>query len=156
MRLVQVRSLLHGQAWFDLTAYRLDPPAGVFMHWSRLIDLPLVILIKAFSLVLAPDLAERAARIVFPLGLQALLYLGMARLAKIVIGPAAILPVLVLTLLSGMEVGQFQPGRIHHSAPQIMLTIFMIGCMAEAVDPKKARQAAIAGVLGRAFSRHRA
>lgn len=147
MRLVQVRSLLHGQAWFDLTAYRLDPPGGVFMHWSRLIDLPLVLLIKAFSLVLSPDLAERAARIVFPLGLQALLYLGMARLAKIVIGPAAILPVLVLTLLSGMEVGQFQPGRIHHSAPQIMLTIFMIGCMADAVDPKKARQAAIAGVL---------
>ncbi|MGA3302568.1 MAG: hypothetical protein ABSC72_04685 [Methylovirgula sp.] len=147
MRLVQVRSLLHGQAWFDLTAYRLDPPAGVFMHWSRLIDLPLVILIKLFSLVLAPDLAERAARIVFPLGLQALLYVGMARLAKIVIGPAAILPVLVLTLLSGMEVGQFQPGRIHHSAPQIMLTIFMIGCMADAVDPKKARLAAIAGVL---------
>src|ERR1039458_7159007 len=42
MRLVQVRSLLAGQPWFDMTSYRLDPPAGVFMHWSRVVDVPLV------------------------------------------------------------------------------------------------------------------
>ncbi|MGB8277027.1 MAG: hypothetical protein WCF20_03710 [Methylovirgula sp.] len=147
MRLVQVRNLLNGQAWFDMTAYRLDPPHGVFMHWSRIVDLPLAVLIKLFSLILPQDLAERATRLAFPLALQALLYLGMARLAKALIGPAAILPALILTLLSGMEVGQFQPGRIHHSAPQIMLTIFMLASLVEAVDPRKARSAAIAGAL---------
>jgi len=40
MRLVEVRDLLGGQSWFDLTQYRLAPPEGVRMHWSRLIDLP--------------------------------------------------------------------------------------------------------------------
>lgn len=147
MRLVQVRALLHGQGWFDLTAYRLDPPTGVFMHWSRLIDLPLAVLIKLFSLVLPGEFAERAARLAFPLILQALLYWGMARIAKALIGPAAVIPVLVLTLLTGMEVGQFQPGRIHHSAPQITLSILMIASFLEALDPEKARRAAIAGVL---------
>ena len=44
MRLVQVRDLLAGQGWFDLTQYRLNPPDGVAMHWSRLIDLPIAIL----------------------------------------------------------------------------------------------------------------
>jgi hypothetical protein len=147
MRLVQLRALLDGQNWFDLTAYRLDPPQGVFMHWSRLIDLPLAVLDKVFRLVLPPDLAERATRLAFPLALQALLYLGMARLAKLLMGPAAVIPTLVLTLLSGMEIGQFQPGRIHHSAPQIMLMIFMIANFVAALDPAKARQAAIAGAL---------
>jgi hypothetical protein len=147
MRFVEVRAFLHGQSWFDLTAYRLDPPSGVFMHWSRLIDLPLAILIKFFSLVLPADLAERTSRIAFPLILQALLYYGMARIAKALIGPAAIIPILVLTLLSGMEVSQFQPGRIHHSAPQIMLSIFMIASFVEALDPSKARRAATAGAL---------
>src|SRR5260370_41349134 len=47
MRLVEVRDLLAGQGWFDLTQYRLNPPDGVVMHWSRLIDLPLALLIRA-------------------------------------------------------------------------------------------------------------
>src|ERR1700694_2453450 len=40
MRLVQFRDLLAGQGWFDLTQYRLSPPDGAAMHWSRLIDPP--------------------------------------------------------------------------------------------------------------------
>jgi len=30
MRAVQVRDLLAGQSWFDMTSWRLDPPNGVF------------------------------------------------------------------------------------------------------------------------------
>ena len=147
MRLVEVRNLLHGQAWFDMTVGRLDPPHGVFMHWSRIVDVPLALLTKFFSLALPTDLAERATRLVFPLALQALLYLGVARAAKALIGPTAVLPAIVLTILSGMEFDQFQPGRIHHSAPQIVLTIFILASMIEAIDPAKAPRAALAGVL---------
>ncbi len=66
LRMVQVRDLLAGQGWFDLTIYRLNPPDGLFNHWSRIVDVPLLLLLKAFGLFLAPDLAERAARLVFP------------------------------------------------------------------------------------------
>ena len=41
MRISQVRALLHGQDWFDLRQYRLNPPYGANIHWSRLVDLPL-------------------------------------------------------------------------------------------------------------------
>ncbi len=48
MRMVQVRDLLAGQSWYDMTQWRLDPPGGVFMHWSRIVDLALIPLLKFF------------------------------------------------------------------------------------------------------------
>lgn len=147
MRLVEVRNLLAGQNWYDMTINRLDPPGGVFMHWSRVVDVPLAVLIKMFSLALAPDLAERAARLAFPLILQALLYLGIARLARVLMSRAAIITAILLTLLSGIVFGQFQPGRIDHHAPQIVLLVFIIGQALAALDPKEARAAAGAGLL---------
>ena len=49
MRLVQVRALLSGQPWYDLTAYRMFLPSGADIHWSRLIDAPLAGLIYTLS-----------------------------------------------------------------------------------------------------------
>ncbi len=147
MQLVQVRELLAGQNWFDMTIGRLDPPHGVFMHWSRVIDLPLALMIKTFALAVPVETAERLTRLLFPLMLQGLLYAAVAWLARVLIGPRAILPALVLTLLSGMVFGEFQPGRIDHSAPQIVLLMFMLASLVEAVDPAHARRAAIAGAL---------
>lgn len=66
MRVVMVRDLMAGQAWHDLVQHRVMPPAGLAMHWSRLIDLPIATLITAFSLVVEPVLAERLARIIMP------------------------------------------------------------------------------------------
>jgi hypothetical protein len=54
MRLIQVRDWLAGQSWFDVTQYRLNPPAGGPMHWSRLVDLP----IAAVILIARPFLTE--------------------------------------------------------------------------------------------------
>ncbi|HMA50771.1 MAG TPA: hypothetical protein VKP60_13520, partial [Magnetospirillaceae bacterium] len=41
MRLQQVRDWMAGQSWFDVTQYRMNPPTGMLMHWSRLLDVPL-------------------------------------------------------------------------------------------------------------------
>jgi hypothetical protein len=147
MQLVEVRNFLAGQNWFDLTVARLDPPYGVFMHWSRFIDAPLALMIKTFELFMPAEAAERATRICFPLLLQGLLYVGVARLARLLAGRAAVLPAIVLTLLSGMIFTQFQIGRINHSASQIVLLIFMLGSFVDALDPAKARRAAFVGIL---------
>src|SRR3546814_4337167 len=40
LRLVEVRDWMAGQNWFDVTQYRINPPTGGAMHWSRLIDVP--------------------------------------------------------------------------------------------------------------------
>src|SRR4029453_8251528 len=48
VRLISVRELLAGAPWFDTTLPRIGAPEPLFSHWSRLIDLPLAGLIRAF------------------------------------------------------------------------------------------------------------
>jgi len=31
-----------GRSWFDVHQYRIAAPEGVPMHWSRLVDIPIV------------------------------------------------------------------------------------------------------------------
>jgi hypothetical protein len=79
--------------------------------------------------------------------LQGLLYAAIAWLARLLIGAQAILPAIALTLLSGMVFGEFQPGRIDHTAPQIVLLMFMLASLVGAINPAHARRAAIGGAL---------
>src|SRR5580692_3389371 len=113
MRLVEVRDWLAGQAWFDLHQYRLDPPEGVPMHWTRVLDAPLALLIKLFALFLQTGEAERLTRIVFPLALHGGLFAAVAGLARRLAGPSAMLPAILILTLTGGVLVQFQPGRIH-------------------------------------------
>ena len=46
MRMVQVLDWTDGQGWSDTVQRRLNPPAGVPMHWSRFADAPLAALIS--------------------------------------------------------------------------------------------------------------
>lgn len=148
MRMVQVRDLLAGQDWFDMTARRLDPGnGGVFMHWSRVVDAPLAALVKAFGFLLAPEQAERAARLVFPLALQGLLYLAAGGAARALLGAKAVAPAIGMVFLGGVMFGQFQPGRIDHHAPQIVLLMAAAGAMLAAMDVNRVRWAIAAGAL---------
>ena len=58
MRLVQFRSWLGGpgllSGWYDMHQARLQPPAGIEMHWSRLIDAGLAVLYGLFRLFTEP------------------------------------------------------------------------------------------------------
>ncbi len=147
MRLVEVRDLLGGQSWFDLHQYRLDPPAGVDMHWTRVVDLPLALLIKAFGLLLPIEAAERLTRILFPLALLFALYLAAISLARRLAGPAAMLPAAMITVLTGAVFAQFEPGRIHHHIAQILLVVLILRATIDAVTTKTAARAALAGAL---------
>src|SRR5258708_7559266 len=37
-RLELVRELIGGRGWYDQAILRLNPPHGLWMHWSRLLD----------------------------------------------------------------------------------------------------------------------
>ena len=147
MRAVQIRDWMAGQAWFDLSAHRFGLPLGVFSHWSRVVDVPVAGLIRIFMSVLPPDLAERAARIAYPLALQIALIAAMGYAARVLAGASAVVPAGLLIVLSGIGSVQFEPGRIHHHSPQIVLLTLMVATTLGALDPARARRAALTGII---------
>ena len=98
MRMMQVRGLLHGQGWFDLRQYRLNPPFGANIHWSRLVDLPIAGLILALRPFLGGAGAERWAVAIAPLLPYLLLLFSLALTARRLIDPRAY-PLALLRLL---------------------------------------------------------
>ena len=119
LRLVQVRDLLGGQGWFDLDQHRIDPLREVPMHWSRLVDLPLALVIGGMTPLIGQGAAEAFALIAVPLLtlLVAMSFPGLAavRLLGRENGGWAVLVAGMLPLL----MHQFQPLRIDHHGWQI-------------------------------------
>ena len=67
LRLVQLRDFLNGQSWFDTTQYRLNAPDGAPVHWSRLVELPLALLVLMFRPLFGHAGAEMIAGTTVPL-----------------------------------------------------------------------------------------
>ena len=119
MRISQVRALLHGQDWYDLRQYKLNPPTGANIHWSRLVDLPLAGLILLFRPLIGGIDAERVAIAVAPLLPYLLLLFGIALTARRLIHPAAYILAFIALFTAGSTNGMFMPTRIDHHGWQL-------------------------------------
>ena len=126
MRLVQVRDLLGGQGWFDLTQQRLGIPFGVDMHWSRLVDAPIAGIIFLASLVLPHSTAEAIALFFWPLALLFVLMCGMAALARQLFGQAGMLTSMAYSAMAVSAIAYFGPGRLDHHNVQMVLLVGML------------------------------
>jgi len=125
MRLVVVQDFLAGQGWFDKIQYRLNTPYGAPIHWSRLVDLPIAGLILIFQPFFG-EFAVTLAAWIWPLILLlALLYLSV-KITVYLVGPAGLLPGLVLPILSAAILVEFAPGRVDHHSVQIILVMALI------------------------------
>ncbi len=143
MRLVQVRDLMAGQDWYDLHQYRVNPPAGTLMHWSRLVDLPLAGMIALLSVFLSPSAAEFVAVFSWPLLLLLVTMLIVGRLASERFGPGIALLAAALFVLVPMVPAQFQPLRIDHHGWQILTVAAALWAV---FRPDPARGGLIAGL----------
>lgn len=123
LRLVQVRDLLAGQAWFDLHQYRAAAPEGVLMHWSRLVDMPIAALILLLRPLLGTHLAERSALVAVPL---LTLLCALALVGRLAVRhfsrEVALLACLSFALALPL-MWQFTPLRIDHHGWQIVLAL---------------------------------
>jgi len=125
MRLVVVQDFLAGQGWFDKIQYRLNTPYGAPIHWSRFVDLPIAGLILIFQPFFG-DFAVTLAAWIWPLILLlALLYLSV-KITVFLVGPAGLLPGLVLPVLSAAILVEFAPGRVDHHSVQIIFVMALI------------------------------
>ncbi len=143
MRLMQVRALLNGQAWFDLRNHRLDPPVGANIHWSRLVDLPIAALILVLRPFVGPDWAERWACGIAPLLPLSVTMLGMAATVRRLIAPLAWPLALVFLMCCSVMLFMFMPERIDHHGWQLaMLSLTVAGLC----DPGRRRGGALVGI----------
>ncbi len=122
MRLVQVRDLLHGQSWFDTVQHRMNTPYGLSMHWSRLVDAPLALLMLV---------SETFALIAWPLLLFLATLLLLARIAFVMAGPRAMATAMALALLCSGLYAAFAPGNIDHHGLQLVLMLAALLCVIE-------------------------
>jgi len=145
MRLAQVRDLLAGQSWWDVTQYRMDPPEGAPMHWSRLVDLPLAALALLFGLVTGPQQALFGASILVPmLYLCAGLFLLRAILLRLGFSGWQVLAGFALLALMPLVPAAFVPMRIDHHAPQAVLALACALALLHAPSRRAAMLGAVA------------
>lgn len=132
MRLVQMRDLLAGQGWFDLAQTRVDPAhGGVAMHWSRLVDLPLALVIAALTPLVGGALAEMIATVLVPLITLGLAMLLAMRIAWRLLGDEAAMLTAMVMAVSVPVLFQLGPLRIDHHGWRIVCALAaMNGLMA--------------------------
>ena len=57
LRLVQIKDFLAGQSWFHTDQYRMGLAGGTDMHWSRIPDIPIILLTYIFDIFMTQDLS---------------------------------------------------------------------------------------------------
>ena len=143
LRMSQVRALLGGQDWFDLRQYRLNPPFGANIHWSRLVDLPIAGIILALRPLIGGPHAEQAAIAIAPMLPLLLLLFSLALTVRRLVDRRAYPLAFVALFFAGSAMGMFMPARIDHHGWQLALLALAFAGLA---DPKRARGGAVAGI----------
>lgn len=143
MRLAQVRDWLAGQAFWDVSQHRVNPPVGGPMHWSRIVDMPIAAIILMLRPLLGATGAELVAMIATPLlllgGLATAIFVAARRLA----GAQVALGSVLLLCVTPTILVQFTPLRIDHHGWQIMLAAV---ALAGALDARTGRGGMVAGI----------
>lgn len=144
LRLQQVRDWLAGQAWFDVSQHRVNPPTGGALHWSRVVDLP----IAAGLLLLTPLFGQHNAELIVATALPLLLmgaamFIVTAITARLV--SKAWAPVAAACVpFSAITYPQIIPLRVDHHAWQLVLALTLLWALTD--EMHKRRSGAIAGV----------
>jgi hypothetical protein len=143
LRISQVRALIAGQGWFDLRQYRLNPPVGANIHWSRLVDLPIAGIILALRPLVGGVIAERAAVAIAPMLPLLLLLFSLALTCRRLVDRRAYPLAFVAIFFANSALGMFMPTRIDHHGWQLAFLALTIAGLA---DPRPGRGGAIVGI----------
>jgi hypothetical protein len=142
MRLMQVRALLNGQRWYDLRQYRMNPPGGFDIHWTRIVDLPIAGMILLFRPLLGTAMAERLACGIAPLLPLSIAMLGLAFTVRRLVSPIAWPLALIFLLGCSATMMMFMPERIDHHGWQLAALSLTIAGLA---DPDRKRGGLLVG-----------
>ena len=143
LRLVQVRDWIAGQSWFDVTQYRMNPPQGGAMHWSRLVDVPIAAVILLLRPLLGQGSAETVALFAVPLMTLGLVMALIHAITRRLLDSEAAALAALLVPVSVCTVQQLRPFRIDHHGWQIALgTAALLAVM----SPNRRRAGLLSGL----------
>ena len=149
MRMAQVRDLLAGQGWWDLSQYRVNPAGGgVLMHWSRIVDAPLAAGILLLKPLFGQAMAERIVMTLWPPLLGAALSIACALGYRGLSDRRIAYAVPLFLIMSGYILVQFRPLRVDHHGWQIFLAMLI---MAQALRPATWQAGLFGGLLAAAL-----
>lgn len=135
MRLVLARQLLHGRGWWDQKEMILQPPVGVYLHWSRLLDGGIALMQRVLAWFVSWNDAETATRLIWPL-LWILPAVAATLLVTRKLGEgtparhwAVLIAALTMVLFQPLYY-QFHPGRVdHHDAQMVFFLLAFAGAV---------------------------
>jgi hypothetical protein len=148
LRLTMVRRLVAGAGWYDQKLTRLQPPLGLYMHWSRLVDAAEAALLKLFTLVLPAAPAEIALRLVWPLLWIFPPTLAVLLVARRLGGGAAVFVGALTAALAVSLSGEYLPGRVDHHSVQIACCLVAFAAAVQGPGARWAMLCAAATALG--------
>ena len=148
MRIAQVRAWLAGQEWYDLRQYKLNPPFGADIHWSRIVDLPIAGIKLALAPLIGGAAAERWAVAVAPLLPMGVAMAAVSVTVRRLIAPQAFALAMAILLCAHSARGMWSPMRIDHHGWQLAALAVAVAGL---IDPRRARGGLILG-LATAFS----
>ncbi len=121
LRLVQLRDFLAGQALSDTSQARLNTPYGSEMHWSRLTEMPLAVIVLLLRPLLGQNMAEMVAGASIPLVLLSVAIWLLSDILRRIGRPGAAPTAVLVSIMTPSLLFQFMPMRIDHHGWQIML-----------------------------------
>jgi len=151
MRFNQVRDWLGGQGWYDLRQYRMNPPAGFNIHWSRLVDLPIAGLLLVLKPLLGGFWADRIATAIAPLLPMLLGFMMMAVVARRLLSPGSYPFALAILLCAGDTLGMWTPLRIDHHGWQLAFLMMTVAGLTEPNPRRSGLMIAISSALSLAI-----
>lgn len=150
MRLLSVRDWIAGQGWYDVVQYRLLPPEGVPLHWSRYVDVGIAAIIVPLSWVLPMDTAEQLAATIWPTVILLLSVLVVGFGTRRVFGVlAACFAMLCLVLWPLTADLHSSAGNLDHHNVQLLTMIVLAFVV---IWPDRPVAAGLAGGIAAGFS----
>lgn len=143
IRFVQVKDWLAGQGWYDLRQYRLDPPEGADIHWSRIVDLPIAALMLFFRAFMDVGEANRLAAGIAPMLPLLPVMLALGFVMRRLVGGNSWIIAIFAPLSAAMALSMFMPMRIDHHGWQLAMTLVALAGLA---DHRPVRGGLVAGI----------
>lgn len=127
MRLLAVQDLVRGQGWYDSVQYRVLPPEGLNLHWSRLVDAPIAALLLTFQALIGAARAEALVLVLWPALVHLAFVFVTFKAAQVGFGAkAASFAALVAAIYPLVTIQFFASAQLDHHNVQLVCNAIVI------------------------------